>query len=438
MARFEHLDAWLAWQEQLHPNPIELTLQRPATVWQRLGAPAPARHVITVAGTNGKGSTIAMLAAMLAAGGYRVGVYTSPHLFDYRERITVAGQPVSADALCAAFAAIDAARADISLTYFEFGTLAALQIFADAQLDVALLEVGMGGRLDAVNLIDADVAVITTIDLDHTAWLGDSREAIGFEKAGICRRNHPVVIADPAPPATLQQHATAIGAPRWQLGEQFTLRVQPEQRAWQIDYDDGTGHRALPYPALAGDFQRRNAAAAIVALDRLAATLPLDEAARATGLQQVRLPGRFETLATEPLLIRDVAHNRQATVALAENLQAVPIAGRTFAIFGALADKDLIAMVEPLQPLIAHWFIAPPGGTRSATLAQLTQALRAVGVAAEHISCAADPNSALKQAVAAAAATDRLILFGSFVMLEATAAAVSLVRNGDRAAHSSP
>ncbi|WP_127477463.1 bifunctional tetrahydrofolate synthase/dihydrofolate synthase [Sulfurivermis fontis] len=409
--RFNSLAAWLEWQETLHPSTIDLGLERVAAVLRRLHPAPPPFVVITVGGTNGKGSTVAMLDAILRAGGYRVGAYTSPHLLRYNERVRLDGEMVDDAALCDAFARIDAARGDISLTYFEFGTLAALDIFWHAGVDVAILEVGMGGRLDAVNVLDADVALVTTVDIDHAQWLGETREAIAFEKAGIYRGGRPAVYGSPDAPQTLLDHAAAIGAPLFRYGRDFGAR--PEGEGWRW-WGGGQERHALPLPALRGRSQLQNAAGVLMALAAVAHRLPLDQAQIRAGLLAATLPGRFQIQPGEVVRILDVAHNPQAAAELAANLAAMPCAGRTLAVVGMLADKDMAGALGQLRDAIDHWYAAALQVPRGATTAQLTAALAAAGTGAERVTACGDVTAALAQAQAAARAGDRIVVFGSF------------------------
>lgn len=409
--RFNSLAAWLEWQETLHPSAIDLGLERVAAVLHRLHPGPPPFVVITVGGTNGKGSSVAMLEAMLRAGGYRVGAYTSPHLLRYNERVRLDGQMVDDAALCDAFARIDIARGNISLTYFEFGTLAALDIFWNAGLDAAILEVGMGGRLDAVNVLDADVALVTTVDIDHAQWLGDTREAIACEKAGIYRAGRPAIYGSVDVPHSLRQQAVAIGARLYCYGKDFG--ATPEGEGWRW-WGGGQERHALPLPALRGRSQVQNAAGALMALATVAQRLPLNQAQVRAGLLAATLPGRCQIQPGAVVRILDVAHNPQAAAELAANLAAMPCAGQTLAVVGMLADKDLVGTLGRLRDSVAHWFVASLAVPRGATAEQLTAALAAVGAGAERVTACGDVAAALTQAQAAARAGDRIVVCGSF------------------------
>ena len=412
-ARFRRLDDWLAWQETAHPKKIDLSLDRVREVLARLSPPLAGVPVITVAGTNGKGSTVAFIEAIYRAAGYRTGVYTSPHLLRYHERIRIAGALSDDGALCAAFERIDAARGQVSLTYFEWGTLAALDLFAAAGCELLILEIGLGGRLDAVNAVDADVAIITSVDLDHQPFLGDTREAIGAEKAAIARPGRPLIVADPDPPTSVLAHAAAVGARLQRYGVDYAATPAGEQAwHWQADADT----RVLPLPALAGAVQLRNAASAVLAVQRLQTRLPVSAAAIAQGVRGAQLAGRFERRGHAPEWVLDVAHNPEAARNLAANLRAHPVAGRTLAVLGMLGDKDIAGVVAPLAGLIDAWHVASlsgPRGSEAAALAVRMQAARP-GL---RVSCHADVAAACRAARAAGQA-DRILVFGSFVTIE--------------------
>jgi dihydrofolate synthase/folylpolyglutamate synthase len=370
LPRFSTLQGWLEWQETLHPSVIDLGLERVGRVADRLACRRPAPQVITVAGTNGKGSSVALLEAILRRAGYRVGAYTSPHLQRYNERIRIDGNLASDAGLCESFARIDSARGGESLTYFEFGTLAALDIMTRQALDVALLEVGLGGRLDAVNIVDAQLALITSIGLDHTEWLGVDRAAIACEKAGIMRAGRPAVCADSDPPATLLQQAEAIGAPLYVLGREFTLSQRGRNWHWQ---GAGTALRDLPRPALTGAHQFANAAGVLQAIELLQPDLPVTRAAIEAGLRWVFLPGRIQRIAGPVEQILDVSHNAQAAEALADALRQQPVAGQTYAVLGMMRDKDRAAFVRPLQALVDGWLITGLPLERASPVAELAQ-----------------------------------------------------------------
>lgn len=416
------LDEWLAYCEQLHPkgiNGIELGLDRIRAVAQRMELRF-ACPVITVAGTNGKGSTCAMLESILGQAGYKTGVFTSPHLVRFEERLRLLGEAVSATKLVAVFA--DVARAagqngtqntpEVGLTYFEFTTLAILHLMAHAGLDVAILEVGLGGRLDAVNLIDTDCAIITSIDLDHTELLGNTREAIGYEKAGIMRTGKPVVVSDPLPPQSVLDRALEVGADLWRVGQDFNVSGDKQQWGWA-----GRGRRysGLAYPALRGANQLVNAAGVLAALTALREQLPVTAQAVRNGLAFVELPGRFQIIPGEPSLVLDVAHNPHSVAALAANLDAMGYFPTTHAVFGAMADKDLAPMFAKVNPLMDRWYFTDLPSPRAAKAADLQARWAAQNTRKDASAQAfADPMQALQAAMAAADPTDRIVVFGSF------------------------
>lgn len=408
------LAGWLTRLERLHPVAIELGLERVRRVADALEL-KPAFPVIIVGGTNGKGSTCAYLEAILAAAGYTTGLYTSPHLLRYNERVHVGGVEASDAELVTAFERVEAARGDTSLTYFEFGTLAAMVLFMAAGVDVAILEVGLGGRLDAVNLWDADAAIVTSVDLDHQDYLGDTREAIGFEKAGIFRAGRPAICADPAPPASLVGHARAIGAVLLRYDVDFS--VQRTADDWGFCGRTQT-HAGLPLPTMAGAYQLRNAAAALAALETLQARLPVDAGAIRAGLRVARVPGRFQTLAGAPEIIVDVAHNPEAARALASALAERPVPGRTLAVVGMLADKDAAGVFDALKHAFDAWWTCTPDSPRARSSDALAETLRA-RIPGAAVTVAADPASALVGARSAAREGDRIVAFGSFTTVAA-------------------
>ena len=413
-SRFECLDDWLAHCERLHPLGIDMGLERVRTVAQRL-ALAFACPVMTVAGTNGKGSTCAMLEAVALQAGYRTGVYTSPHLVHFQERCRIHGEIVAPQALLEHFEAVERARCaapEVSLSYFEFTTLAILRLMSSARLDVAILEVGLGGRLDATNLIDADCAVITSIDVDHTEYLGPDRESIGREKAGIMRPGRPVIVGDPVPPQSVLEHAQAIGADLWRFGHDFNYAGDKQQWAWA-----GRGRRyaGLAYPALRGANQLVNASGALAALEALRDRIPITAQAVRTGLAMVELPGRFQIVPGQPALVLDVAHNPHSVAALTANLDAMGFFPTTHAVFGAMADKDLTPMLAKVAPLIDRWYFTDLPTPRAAGAAALQAAWQAATRRRDAGSAVfASPMEALRAAEAQAQATDRIVVFGSF------------------------
>ena len=384
----------------------------------------PGFPIITVGGTNGKGSTCAMLEAILHCAGYRVGCYTSPHLLRYNERVRIGRAEAPDDELARGFAAVEAARGDTQLTYFEFGTLAALWLFALRRVEIAVLEVGLGGRLDAVNAFDADCAVVTTVDIDHVDFLGGDREAIGREKAGIFRGGRPAVCADASPPTSLTRHAADIGARLLSIGEDFG--TTPQGKQWQ--YWGPAGKRsALPYPALRGAGQLANAAAAVTALECLRERAPVAVNDIRAGLLQADNPGRFQVLPGRPAVILDVAHNPQAARSLAASLEAMGGGGRVFAVFAMLKDKDIAGVISAVKAQVTHWYFAGLGGDRGASTAQIAQAFDSASVAA--VTACEDVAAAYAQACDIAAENDKIAVFGSFF----TVAAVMRLKENHRA-----
>ena len=421
MTRPTTLAGWLAYLETLHPKSIALGLDRVRDVARRLPL-ALACPVITVAGTNGKGSTCAMLEAILRAAGYRVGVYTSPHLRRYHERVRIAGDFASDSDLLTAFDAVEDARVGDAgngatpLTYFEFGTLAALWLFARAKLDALVLEVGLGGRLDAVNLIDADVAVVTSVDLDHMDYLGPTRDDIGREKAGVFRPGRPAVCGERNPPAALVDTASAIGASLLRLGRDFDFVV--EGRQWRYRGPNGERY-GLPVPALRGDHQFGNAAVVLTVLDLMRERLPVPTGAIRDGLVSVELPGRFQVLPGRPTIVLDVAHNPQAARALSAALGAMGFHSQTFAVFGMYADKDIRAVVDTMKVRVDRWYVAGLPGARGAPALMIVEKLRAAGVAQSAIHALDSIGAAYRAACDAASDADRIIVFGSFLTVAA-------------------
>lgn len=412
------LAGWLAALETMHPKTIDMGLERVAQVKQRLGIHFDC-PVIIVGGTNGKGSTCAMLESILLQAGYRVGLYTSPHLIDFNERARINGEAVGDEALVENFAAVEAQRGGVSLTYFEFTTLAILHLFATAGLDAVILEVGLGGRLDAVNVIDADVAIVTSVDIDHTEYLGDTREQIGFEKAGIFRAGRAAICGDPVPPQSLIDHAQAIGADLWLFGRDFNYSGDKQQ--W--NYGGRAQRRnSLGYPSLRGANQLLNASAALAALEVLRNRLPVGAQEVRNGLVMVDLPGRFQVLPGRPSVILDVAHNPHAAATLAQNLDNMGFHRYTYAVFGAMADKDIDGVIAQLKERVDHWCLTDLPLPRAATALQLKQKLLDAGIAPSDqpgsecsIQTFKTPADAFANARSSAGENDRIAVFGSFL-----------------------
>ena len=402
------LEQWLAHIERQHPQPIAMGLERVREVAARMGLDKPGKHCIVVGGTNGKGSTVAFIEAIARAAGWKVGAYTSPHLLAYNERVRIDGSDVDDATLVAGFNAVEDARGDTALTYFEYGTLCALWVFQQAGLDLTVLEVGLGGRLDAVNIVDADVSVITTVDIDHADWLGDDREAIGTEKAGIIRGWKPVILGEIDPPSSVLRRAYVLGANAIRFGSDFFAEaIDAERWRWR----DVSFRIELPQPALRAPIQRNNAATAIAALRAL--DRPVPRAAWVQGVAAAQVAGRlqrFERNGVEVLV--DVGHNPQAAAALAAALQANPAAGRTLAVYAGLADKDAPGVVAALQARIDRWHLAGLAGARGQSAEQLREKL--AGTAAANAALSATVEQALASALEQARRGDRVLVFGSF------------------------
>jgi dihydrofolate synthase/folylpolyglutamate synthase len=412
------LAAWLAFLETLHPKSIAMGLDRVRAVHGRLDA-AIRCPVVTVSGTNGKGSTCALLDAILRCAGYRVGLYTSPHLLHYNERVRIAGSDATDADLIEAFNAVEDARlgtcivkdTPVTLTYFEFGTLAALWLFARAGLDALILEVGLGGRLDAVNIVDPDVAILTSVAIDHIDYLGSTREEIGREKAGIFRASRPALCAEPDPPASVVAAANAIGADLLRIGRDYGYVNEGAQ--WR--YRGSRGERyGLPFPALRGAYQLANAATALAALDCLHQRLPVSSGAVRDGLLTVALPGRFQVLPGRPATVLDVAHNPHAARALAEALGAMGYYPATIAVCGMLADKDIAGVVTAMKGRIDRWHVAAIPGPRGASAQTVSDALIGAGVPSHAIQMFADIPAACAAAKDRAGEADRIVVFGCF------------------------
>jgi dihydrofolate synthase / folylpolyglutamate synthase len=423
MSRPATVDAWLAYLETLHPKSIAMGLDRVRAVGANLDAPITC-PVVTVAGTNGKGSTCAMLDSVLRCAGYHVGLYTSPHLIRYNERVRILGREATDAELLAAFEAVEDARlattvrdgTPTQLTYFEFGTLAALWLFARAELEALVLEVGLGGRLDAVNVVDATVAVLTSVAIDHTEYLGPTREDIGREKAGIFRSGRPALCADPDPPAGVIAHAAAIGAKLFRIGRDYGFVNEGTQ--WKY-WGPGGERFGLPFPALRGAYQLNNAATVVAAIDLLRDALPVRSGALREGLLTVELRGRFQVLPGRPTVVLDVAHNPHAASVLADELGAMGYYLQTIAVFGMFADKDMAGVATAMVSRIDRWFIASLPGPRAASVDEIRDALVAAGVEASAVSIFPDIGSAFVAARGIAGETDRIVTFGSFLTVAA-------------------
>lgn len=408
---FTSLDQWLSHLETAHPVGIDMGLARITRVKESLGLKF-ACPVITVGGTNGKGSTCAFLESILLAAGYKVACHTSPHLLRFNERARMNGADVSDADLLKSFERVEQARCRLSdpptLTYFEFTTLAIMDIFANASVDAVILEVGMGGRLDAVNIVDADCAIVTSIDLDHMAYLGNTREAIAFEKAGIFRTKAIAICADPMPPTSLINHANAIGADLWLMGKDYSFTGDQQQWGWT-----GRGKRfsGLGYPALRGANQLLNASAVIAALIALHDRLPVSAQDIRNGLAMVELPGRFQVLPGRPTVVLDVAHNPHAAATLAESIEAMAYHPYTYAVFGAMADKDIDGVLKPLLNTVDYWYCTVLPTPRAASASDLAKRLRAFNKEALVFM---DPGAAYQAALDKAGEGDRILVFGSF------------------------
>lgn len=401
------LSEWLKLLETRHPLTIDLGLERTRFVWERLGRPRPARRLVTIAGTNGKGSTTAYIASMLQALGYRCGTYTSPHFHRYNERVAIRNVPVSDQQLVDAFAEVDRARDSVSLTYFEFGTLAAFLLLARAQLDFAVLEVGLGGRLDAVNILDTDCAVVTTIGLDHQEYLGPDRESIGREKAGIIRGGKPVICGETDPPESLLRATTDAGALLYRIGLDYGVR--PGNSVWWM----GTREFTLPAPPMPGPHQVNNMATALAAVSTLLPdALDTPDLLR-QGLSAVCVPGRLQHWDAGASVWVDVGHNPHAAVAVAETFRSLNLRVRC-CVLGMLRDKDAAAVAAALEGLVQEWHCAGLGGERGRSGADLAAEISRV-VDGDRVRAFEDVAAALSAALAAAGPDDSILVFGSFL-----------------------
>jgi dihydrofolate synthase/folylpolyglutamate synthase len=403
------LDDWLAYISAQHPATIALGLDRVKEVAARMSLEKPSL-TITVGGTNGKGSTCAILERIALEAGYRVGLYTSPHLLRYNERVRLQGEEAADAALAASFEAVERARGSTPLTYFEYGTLGALALMREANLELAILEVGLGGRLDAVNIVDADASIVVSVDLDHQAFLGNDRESIGFEKAGIYRPGKPAFFGDSDPPRRLVDHAAAIGADLQLLGRDFGFETF--ERQWDFRGRRGAKH-ALPLPALRGAWQLRNASVALAALDEVSDRLPLSVGEIKRGLALATLPGRLQVLPGRPSIVLDVAHNPHAARALAQALGDMGFFENTLAVFGILGDKDIDGVVAAMRERVDRWFVAAPQAERAAPAERILGAVarQGGGKPARAFVTIADALAAARRETGA---NDRIIVFGSF------------------------
>lgn len=417
--RPQTLEEWLTYLEQLHPTSIELSLERVSHAKNQLRL-TPTFPVIAVGGTNGKGSVCAMLEAIFTNAGFHVGCYTSPHFLRYNERIRIDQQEVDDIDLCEAFNEIEITRKNsgISLTYFEFGTLAAMLLFIRAKVDIAILEVGLGGRLDAVNVFDADCAILTSIGMDHMDYLGNTREEIGFEKAGIFRKGKTAICAETNVPETINQQAEKIGVNFLQINEDFGYVA--EQKQWHFWGMEGNRH-CLPYPALRGSVQLNNASACLAALDAFAQYLPVSMNDVRHGLLDVSLPGRFQILSNKPMIILDVAHNTDAAHVLADNLDAMQPYQHTYAVFAMLKDKDIAGVVKALKHCVDIWLISTIHAPRGADANELLKILNEVGIngANKALHVFSDPVAAYRYACEHATNNDRICVLGSFYTVSA-------------------
>ena len=413
MSRFDSLNAWLHWQEGFHPRTIDLGLSRASLVFQKLNQSNVKPITITVAGTNGKGSCVAFLEAIYKAQGYKVGTYTSPHILKYNERIKIDGIPVADKVICQAFERIDVARGNVSLSYFEFGTLAALDIFIRARLDIQILEVGLGGRLDAVNIIDPDAAIITSIDIDHVDWLGETREAIGREKAGIFRKNIPAIIGDLNPPQSLLEYAQKKQALQFCLNKDFNYDKLPSSWNWR---STNQSYTHLPYPVLRGEHQFRNASCVIFAVTQLQNRLPVDEASIHHALKNVQLMARFQLCKEDIPVLLDVAHNPQAVKTLVEHLNENFANKKIHAVFAMMKDKDINCVIELIKDKISDWFIAPLANPRAATQEMMQACFKKQNInrVAMGFQSFSEAYTAAKQH---ASQDDLILIFGSFFLV---------------------
>lgn len=408
-----NLSDWLQYQENLHRRPIELGLERVGRVARRLGVCTEEATVITVAGTNGKGSCVALIESIFVAAGYRVGSYTSPHIVCYNERIRINRESLGDELICEAFERVNKVRNNISLSYFEFGTLAALDLFRRADLDVMLLEVGLGGRLDAVNICDADLAIITSIALDHVDWLGKDRESIGFEKAGIMRPGVPVICGDYDPPLSVLRQAQALPSPLYTIGMDYRYHRQFKHWNWQGPYNSWSN---LPFPGLKGEVQLQNAATVLMGLSLLQKRLPVDLVAIQTGLSKTNLPGRLQRVPGRVETILDIAHNPAAARVLADALKATSISGHTHAVLAVLSDKDAGGIVQAMRECVDYWYLTQVQSARAMPLTELAETTKDQ-LSGSRVECFTDACLAYRKATIRAREGDRIVVFGSALII---------------------
>ena len=416
MPRFNSLTDWLDWQEGFHPRTIDLGLKRVSAVYKALNPSTVKPLTITVAGTNGKGSCIAFLEAFYRSQGYKVGTYTSPHITEYNERIKIDGKPVSNNLICQAFDRIDTQRNDTSLSYFEFGTLAALDIFWRSELDIQLLEVGLGGRLDAVNIIDPDVALITSICIDHIDWLGETREAIGFEKAGIFRPDVPAVMGDINPPKSMIENAKEKNTPLLRINHEFSFKKNGNNWDWFSNYNNQHSYKSLPSPALKGEHQLSNAATSIMAVTALQNSLPISEDSIRKGLQTTTLKGRFQLIEGDIPILLDVAHNPHAVNALLNYLNESFSGKIIYAVFSMMKDKDIKGVIEIINPVVNQWFISPLSNPRTASQTLMGNCFKTHQIDNASFGYK-DFSEAFNDAKSHAKKGDLILIFGSFFLV---------------------
>lgn len=427
MVHFDKLEDWLTWQESSHHLAIDLGLERVEKVYQALNPQACKPLTLTVGGTNGKGSCVAYLETIYRAAGYRVGAYTSPHIVKYNERIKVDGKPVTDEVICRAFERIEKVRHDVSLSYFEFGTLAALIIFLDAGLDIQILEVGLGGRLDAVNIVTPDAAIISSIAIDHVAWLGETREAIGYEKAGIFRAGTPAIVGDPAPPESLQEVANARKAEFYAIGRNFDYTKTDGTWTWHASKNQLDN---LPVPALKGEHQYRNASAAMMAIHLLQDRLPVTEHSIRYGLENVELPGRFQLIGGDVQVLLDVGHNPEAVGTLVQYLTQNFPNRRIRAIFSMMRDKDIAEVIKIMNPVVHDWFFAPLVNIRAAS-EELMREIFSEQKMANVTFGFSGFKDAFAEAKKSAEHGDLLLIFGSFFLVSEYLTAFNLAGRYD-------